>query len=296
MNKVGSEFATQPATPDQPEISEVAKEAPTPEIPEIVAVQEKVGALRALIDGLRDQLSEAQLEKMQASLSRLQRVAEEQINNLEYNATHDPLTGLYNRGAFYEKVSQRLQEPTVHTNNKRTESAGVMVFIDLNNLKKLNDMIGHLPTNEVLKQFTGLTERLRKSDIAGRLGGDEIVLFLPHADPELAAKVIGRYIYRMLNKKPIEVVDEHGKRVVVPVTCAVGVEAIPKDRVAAGMTIEEAEKLVEELITAAHMREKQAKIASQHTSIAVAYPGKDGEDIVVNEGELLNPASDSSKK
>lgn len=92
---------------------------------------------------------------------------------IQHLAHHDSLTGLLNRAAFMERMGGFL---------KRAQRHGEMLallFIDLDNFKRVNDSLGHLEGDQVL---TTVSERiigaLRGSDLVGRFGGDEFVVLL----------------------------------------------------------------------------------------------------------------------
>ena len=89
----------------------------------------------------------------------------------------DELTGLHNRRGFISLAEQRL---------KLTSRQGVrstLIFIDVDNLKCINDTFGHREGDGALQQIAGLLrECLRESDIIGRLGGDEFCVLLSHTD------------------------------------------------------------------------------------------------------------------
>ena len=87
----------------------------------------------------------------------------------------DELTGLHNRRGFVSLAEQRL---------KLTSRQGVrstLIFIDVDNLKYINDNFGHREGDGALQQIAGLLrECFRESDIIGRLGGDEFCVLLSH--------------------------------------------------------------------------------------------------------------------
>ena len=89
----------------------------------------------------------------------------------------DELTGLHNRRGFVSLAEQRL---------KLTCREGVrstLIFLDVDNLKCINDTFGHREGDSALQQIAGLLRQcLRESDIIGRLGGDEFSVLLSHTD------------------------------------------------------------------------------------------------------------------
>ncbi|MCY7298491.1 MAG: diguanylate cyclase [Ilumatobacteraceae bacterium] len=96
---------------------------------------------------------------------------------LVHMATHDGLTGLANRTRFVGRVDRALADPT-------TTSA--LLFIDLDHFKIVNDHLGHAYGDIVLQAVCKRIEAaIRPTDLAGRLGGDEIAVFCP--------KVAGRH-------------------------------------------------------------------------------------------------------
>ncbi|MDY6939430.1 MAG: EAL domain-containing protein [Cyanobacteriota bacterium] len=94
-------------------------------------------------------------------------------NQLSWQATHDDLTGLLNRRAF----EQRLTEAIVNCRERRQHY--VLCYLDLDQFKVVNDTCGHIAGDELLRQVTTLLQkRVRATDILARLGGDEFGLLL----------------------------------------------------------------------------------------------------------------------
>lgn len=88
----------------------------------------------------------------------------------------DELTGLYNRRGFLASVQQRLNA----THQKKGEI--VLLFIDLDDFKWINDTLGHHEGDRALMETAGiLIETFRESDIIGRIGGDEFAVFVSGA-------------------------------------------------------------------------------------------------------------------
>ncbi|MCL2456392.1 MAG: GGDEF domain-containing protein [Defluviitaleaceae bacterium] len=85
----------------------------------------------------------------------------------------DELTGLLNRRGFFHDVYSRL-----HYLSRSTEVIPVVMFMDMDGLKKINDTYGHNEGDIAISAFANiLKEALRKEDIIGRIGGDEFVVF-----------------------------------------------------------------------------------------------------------------------
>jgi diguanylate cyclase (GGDEF)-like protein/PAS domain S-box-containing protein len=93
---------------------------------------------------------------------------------LDYQAHHDPLTGLPNRTLF----ESRLQAALLHS--QESNSLGAVLFLDLDRFKHINDSLGHPVGDLLLKGIAQrLKENLRDIDTVARLGGDEFIILLP---------------------------------------------------------------------------------------------------------------------
>ncbi|WP_449117681.1 EAL domain-containing protein [Pseudomonas viridiflava] len=93
---------------------------------------------------------------------------------LDYQAHHDPLTGLPNRTLF----ENRLQTALLHS--EESGSLGAVLFLDLDRFKHINDSLGHPVGDLLLKGIAQrLKEHLRDIDTVARLGGDEFIVLLP---------------------------------------------------------------------------------------------------------------------
>ena len=106
---------------------------------------------------------------------------------LEYLATVDSLTSIYNRRKFNEILSYELKR------NERHNKGLSLIICDLDNFKIINDNFGHDAGDEVLIMFTKMiTGAIRKSDIFARWGGEEFVLLLPETSLETATRIAGK--------------------------------------------------------------------------------------------------------
>lgn len=106
-------------------------------------------------------------------------------NQLLYNSTHDVLTGLYNRTYFEYAVDQMRREGDFPV---------VVIMMDVDNLKEINDSQGHSTGDELLRRIAGIImTALRAEDILARVGGDEFAALLPGVAGEASAqKIIDR--------------------------------------------------------------------------------------------------------
>jgi len=102
-------------------------------------------------------------------------------------ATHDELTGLYNRRWLLDMLGHEKDR------SDRNGEAFCVCLLDLDHFKKINDTYGHNGGDIVLKSFAGTTARmLRNSDFVARYGGEEFLLFLPQTSLEMATICIQR--------------------------------------------------------------------------------------------------------
>ncbi|KAF6690134.1 EAL domain-containing protein [Pseudomonas sp. EKM23D] len=93
---------------------------------------------------------------------------------LDYQAHHDPLTGLPNRTLFENRLQAALN------GHQQTGKQGAVLFLDLDRFKHINDSLGHPVGDLLLKGIAlRLKEQLRDIDTVARLGGDEFIILLP---------------------------------------------------------------------------------------------------------------------
>lgn len=113
------------------------------------------------------------------SLRREIQTARERIEELEHFADHDPLVPVRNRRAFVRELTRLISFAD------RYGMPASIVYLDLNDLKTINDTLGHAAGDAVLMHVGELLiKHVRESDIVGRLGGDEFGVILPNANEE----------------------------------------------------------------------------------------------------------------
>jgi diguanylate cyclase (GGDEF)-like protein len=116
----------------------------------------------------------ADAERKVAELSR-------QIKHLEQLSEQDQLTGIANRRGLEKYLDTTLASA------QRYYESGVLIFVDLDDFKRINDRFNHDAGDQVLKGVAQVLDHCtRRSDFVARLGGDEFVVVLPRTDPAIA--------------------------------------------------------------------------------------------------------------
>lgn len=142
-----------------------------------VAVRDAQGAWQGA-RGVAKDVTEAR-ERVEAL-----RKAHKKLNKL---ANTDGLTGLLNRRAFLAELDKRLPR------HLRNRLPGTLIYFDLDNFKKVNDVRGHQAGDEVLKAAADAARHsLRAVDLASRIGGDEFLLWLEETGRDGAESVAAR--------------------------------------------------------------------------------------------------------
>ncbi len=108
------------------------------------------------------------------------KLSTELVNSMKTLAVRDPLTGLYNRAFALSYLTQELEKV------KRRELKNLCVaYIDLDNFKLVNDLLGHSVGDNVLSDIGELLrQHFRKGDVVARIGGDEFIIIFTNCDPK----------------------------------------------------------------------------------------------------------------
>ncbi len=131
-------------------------------------------------------------------------------NNLEEQAIHDPLTGLYNRRYFMQLIKDEFK------GSKEYKDSIAFLMIDINLFKEVNDRFGHQVGDRVLWEMGALLKaQLRENDIVVRYGGDEFLVILLQVED---AEVVVQRIRRAVNKW-----NEENSFIDFPITLGIGV-------------------------------------------------------------------------
>lgn len=140
---------------------------------------------------------------------------------IAHQAAHDELTQLYNRRTLTDNLKKSIRY--CKENNKY----GALIFIDLNQFKSINDVMGHDVGDQILKEVASrLTSITRGKDTVARFGGDEFIILLPDLGDfeQVAEQVVNRTAVRILDviEEPFSVGD-----LVYNVSCSMGFEIFP---------------------------------------------------------------------
>ncbi|MCG8707169.1 GGDEF domain-containing protein [Brenneria sp. 4F2] len=151
----------------------------------------------------RSDRAEKELNRLNAQLHKL-------AGELEYKASHDPLTNVYNRGAIIERINQTLE---------RNQAA--LIVLDIDHFKRVNDVFGH-PTGDavICALMSRVREVLKGSGSIGRVGGEEFTILLDDFAIEQAVAIAER-IHFSLNDTPLSVLPQQA------VTASFGVSWAP---------------------------------------------------------------------
>ncbi|MDH3539437.1 MAG: GGDEF domain-containing protein [Acidimicrobiia bacterium] len=109
------------------------------------------------------------------------------FDKLADQSSRDLLTGALNTRGILEAFERE------RSRAQRNASPLSLAFIDLDNMKRVNDELGHAEGDEMLRILaTGVLSAIREADVFGRVGGDEFALILPDTDEQAAVKAIQR--------------------------------------------------------------------------------------------------------
>ncbi|HMB30931.1 MAG TPA: sensor domain-containing diguanylate cyclase [Desulfohalobiaceae bacterium] len=125
---------------------------------------------------------------------------------IKFMALHDPLTNLPNRQLLFDRIEQYIAQA-----DRNNEKFGLL-YLDLDKFKRINDTLGHNAGDTVLKETAErIKKRLRETDTAARIGGDEFIVVLPQIKRNSDIQKIIEKIADTVSK-PIEI---KGKKEVV---------------------------------------------------------------------------------
>lgn len=145
------------------------------------------------------------------------RHTEERLNHL---ATHDALTDLANRSLFHERLEQALRRA------QRSGRKVAVMFVDLDRFKLVNDTLGHVAGDQLLKEVANRLRRtIREGDTVARLGGDEFTVLLEDFDDSRHAAGVAQKLLKEIGS-PFQIGSNE-----MHVTPSIGIAMYPADGV-----------------------------------------------------------------
>ena len=179
------------------------------------------GSLSGVLLGKGATILDAQQRKMLSELADRLSVAATSWNRartLYRQANFDALTGLLNRQAFSDRLSQCIDGA------RRRATQGALLFMDLDKFKRVNDTEGHAAGDQMLNELaTRLSDHLRSTDIVARLGGDEFAIIVPEYEAETELDALCKKIIEDV-RLPILI-----NRVDYSLDVSIGVSLFPRD-------------------------------------------------------------------
>jgi diguanylate cyclase (GGDEF)-like protein/PAS domain S-box-containing protein len=137
---------------------------------------------------------------------------------MRFQALHDELTGLPNRMLFMDRLAIELAEA------RRNRKMLAVMFLDLDNFKNINDILGHSTGDKLLGEVAGrLKTCIRETDTVARIGGDEFNMVLPDIGAPGSAGSIAKKIIALFEDPFVIEKDE------LPVTASIGITIYPDD-------------------------------------------------------------------
>ncbi|MCP3850355.1 MAG: EAL domain-containing protein [Gammaproteobacteria bacterium] len=151
-------------------------------------------------------------------------------HEIEFQASHDELTGLFNRRKFDTHLSKLILE------SRKSNTEYALLYMDLDRFKSVNDTAGHAAGDELLKQLTrAISKDLRQRDLFARLGGDEFGIILDHCSLE-NSYIIAEKILKSVNE-----FNFHWKDEVFNVGISIGINAFKNTEDSADKVLSEAD-------------------------------------------------------
>jgi diguanylate cyclase (GGDEF)-like protein/PAS domain S-box-containing protein len=198
---------------------------------------------------------------------------------IHHLAHHDALTGLPNRLAFMQQLEHALYAAQA----ARPPHMLALLFVDLDHFKRVNDSLGHLAGDSLLKTVAErLQGALRPGDLVGRFGGDEFMVMLPRVAGRHAVEEVAQRLLQAV-EVPVRVGGQ-----AVSVTPSIGVAMYPQDAAVS-------EELVKHADTAMYVAKSQGRAACRffepdmaaHAYAAIVLEGEIARALERGELQLL---------
>lgn len=236
----------------------------------LTGVEDEALAVKAMQVGAQDYLVKGQsdshllVRSIRHAIERSRILGELQGLNvrMERLALVDPLTELLNRRGLERALAHETERA------RRSGTEIVVLLVDLDDFKGVNDALGHAVGDVVLKEVAqALRKCLRPTDPVARIGGDEFMVLLP--DTRLAEGIKTAERVRLAASSSLLEVTSN----VVKVTASVGAAVVPRD-----------DPTIDELLSQTHLALRRCKRSGKNRVCTLEAGGSDGDPI----GELLD--------
>ncbi|MBF8436141.1 EAL domain-containing protein [Halanaerobiaceae bacterium Z-7014] len=149
---------------------------------------DELGKLATNFNYMTDELAAAyqQLEANNEEITYLNQ-------NLEYQANHDPLTDLANWRKFMKELNSFLEE--------KSNKEAALIFLDINNFKEINDTLGHVNGDLLLKEFSKtLSQICNENRFLARYGGDEFLILVKNTAEKSKIEALIQQLYELISE------------------------------------------------------------------------------------------------
>jgi len=172
---------------------------------------------------------------------------------VEQRAFQDPLTGLPNRAVLLDRLRQSLAR------GRRRNLFGAVLFLDLDDFKRINDDLGHAAGDAVLREVASrLMATVRQEDTVARLGGDEFVILMPESGNDaVAAREGAQRLVRRIEGALAAPVDALGR--CLQARASIGMATFPDDAADAEAILHHADQAMYRVKAAKHNRARRTR-------------------------------------
>lgn len=140
----------------------------------------------------------------------------QELEALEYKATRDPLTGVYNKEVIIKKIDKYIQG--------NSQGIHMFMFVDFDNYKSINDKYGHLKGDKALVfMINRIKNTFTEGEMIGRIGGDEFIIFAGNISGMDEAEKKARLLKEALDT------TYSSEASVIPISGSIGISIYPKD-------------------------------------------------------------------
>ena len=211
---------------------------------DIVEGRQKVeGTEQGLVRFLGTTIRDEKVDVALGSIRLMSANGQEENVHIFGQNNYDEMTGLYNKQAIHRYAERVFAQQPGHPVH--------LVIFDLDNFKNVNDTYGHLAGDEVLRKVGGIIrDALASNGVAGRFGGDEIMMVIEKADTLMALRAILRSIRTNVEHA------YHNTGKFYEITCSMGVATLG----VAGNTFEEVFNVADKMLYGAKMKGKNRYI------------------------------------